>query len=71
MVSLLLEKGHPHARRYPWGMLCDEARIATERENAMLTTRTLLFQAALGTVYGGKKGATRFMETIKRLIDGD
>lgn len=67
-VSLLLDHGHPEARRYPVGMLMDEARLVVQRvNNGHVTTATLLQGAVSGVL--SKKANKEFQKQIKRLLE--
>lgn len=69
-VSLLLANGHASARQYPLGMVQAEAEIVTERINRQMVSESLLMQACVGTVLGGKEGITAYQKMIKGLTDG-
>ena len=56
LVSLLLDHGHPHARRYPLGMLYDEARLVNVRLNRHHVTQASLIQSAVGALLDKKAG---------------
>lgn len=67
-VSLLLEKGHPHAKRYAVSTVHLEADICSKRENRVYKTMASLFYAAgVDVVSGGKV----LPETLKGMEDGE
>lgn len=74
-MSLLLDHGHPHARRYPLGLLFEECQLVNERVNRLLGSQAALNQMAVSTVptMGAKPEATRaagerFTSFIRKLI---
>lgn len=67
-ASLLLANGHPHARRYPLGMLWDESRIVVERINGVLATEAVLLRQAITSVFSDE-GAKGFSDTVSRLTE--
>lgn len=67
-VSLLLDHGHPQARRYPLGYMLDESRLVIRRvNNGHVTTATLLQGAVSGVL--SKKANKEFQKQIKRLLE--
>lgn len=68
-VSLLLDHGHSQARKYPVGMVWDEARIVISRINKEEAGRMTLLQLAAASILS-KKGAALFKKTVKGLING-
>lgn len=69
-MSLLLSEGHTAARHYPLGVLWTEIKIARRRINSAHVTGSLLMQACIGSVLGGKSGATAYNKLIKELSNG-
>lgn len=67
-VSLLLDHGHPAARKYPLGMVWEEALIVTERVNLMVVTQAQLTRMAISASFSNK-GHAHFKEQIKRLVE--
>lgn len=74
-MSLLLDHGHPYARRYPLGLLFEEAQLVTERVNRLLGSQATLNQMAVSTVpsMGVKSDYTRtagerFGNFVRRLM---
>lgn len=70
MTSLLLSEGHPNARRYPVAMVWREAEICRARLNNRHVTESLLMQACIGGILGGKKGSDVYAKMIKDLNRG-
>ncbi len=66
-VNLLLDHGHPEAPAYPIGMVWDEARLVVERLNGLESTRAVLLQMAVSSLFS-KEGGRAFKMTIERLI---
>lgn len=67
-VSLLIEHGHVHARRYPLGMVMDEAKIAVERVNNGYATQAVLLQSAVSGVIS-KKANKEFKKQVDLLLE--
>lgn len=67
-VSLLIDHGHTHARRYPLGMVMDETRIVVQRVNNGYATQAVLLQGAVSGVIS-KKANKGFKEQIDRLLE--
>jgi len=67
-VSLLLEKGHTAARRYPASFAMLEADICRKRENGQYKTLASLVYAAGATIMAG--GDT-LAKTLKELDSGE
>lgn len=65
-VSLLLDHGHPHARRYPVGMVWEEAMLVVERMNREAASDKVLLQLAAGSLLS-KDAGRQFKKTLKEL----
>lgn len=68
-VSLLLDHGHPEARRYPIGIVWDEAELVVERLNGRIATEAVLTQMAVSSVLSEKAGK-QFNKMVKKLSGG-
>lgn len=67
-MSLLLDHGHPHARRYPIGMVWDEATLVVERMNREAASNTALLQLAAGSLLS-KEAGKQLKKTLKELLN--
>lgn len=67
-MSLLLDHGHPHARRYPIGMVWDEATLVVERMNCEAASNTALLQLAAGSLLS-KEAGKQLKKTLKELLN--
>ena len=65
-VSLLLERGHVHARQYPIAVVWSEARIVRQRDAQQLITEATAMHSAIGAVLAGPK---EFEKMLKRISD--
>lgn len=70
----LIANGHTEADGYPLWLVWYRNRLAVERENTLIVTKAIVFQAALGTTAmtteeGGRKAVARFEKLIKGLTD--
>lgn len=65
-MSLLLDHGHPEARRYPLGMLSDEAALVVERLNGQEVTRATLLRLSISAVLS-KEGGRAFDKEISKM----
>lgn len=65
-VSLLLERGHVHARQYPIAVVWSEARIVRQRDAQRLVAEATAMHSAVSAVLAGPK---EFKETLKRISD--
>lgn len=67
-VSLLLDHGHPEARRYTIGMVWDETNLVVDRLNGQEATRAVLLQMAVSSVLS-KEAGKKFDKMIKRMTE--
>lgn len=67
-VSLLLAHGHPFARKYPVGMVWEEATLVVERINREAASNTALLQLAAGSLLS-KEAGKQLKKTLKELLD--
>lgn len=65
-VSLLLAHGHPDARRYPVGLVWDEASMVISRINGMMATEAVLLQTAVSSILS-KESGEHFNKLVKQL----
>ena len=68
---MLLANGHPQARRYTIATIWYEAQLVTERVNSLISTETILMQAAMAMTLNAKAGGKHFKKLLKRLSDGN
>lgn len=65
--------GHSNADDYPIWFLWYQNQLVVERQNALIATQAIVFQAALGTTAmttdGGRKAIAHFQKLIKGLTD--
>ena len=69
-VSLLLEKGHHHARDYPVAVVWSEARIVRQRLAERHKLESSLMQMVIGSVFD-KKAGKALADILKRLDESD
>lgn len=65
-VSLLVSNGHPDAFGYPLGMVADEAKLISDRENSRRVTEAVVMQATISSVLS-KEGGKHFKELLEQL----
>lgn len=65
-MSLLLDHGHPEARKYPIGMLMDESNLVIERQNSATLTEANLLQLAIDGILS-KKQREQFAKLSRKL----
>lgn len=69
-MSLLLEKGHQHARDYPVAVVWSEARIVRQRLAERHKLESSLMQMVIGSVFD-KKAGKQLANIFKRLDESD
>lgn len=67
-ISLLLDHGHPQARRYPLGTVMDEVSLVVHRVNNGHVTQATLLQGAVSGVLS-KKANKEFQKQIAKLLE--
>lgn len=67
-MSLLIEHGHVHARRYPLGMVWVETDLVNRRVNALKADQAVLTQMAVASLFSKADGG-KFKEALKELRD--
>lgn len=65
-VSVLLGNGHPFARRYPLGLLLDEARLVNNRINRHNATSAMTIRMAIASILD-KDAGKEFQKMILEL----
>ena len=75
---MLLDHGHPHAMRYPVGMVFVEASIVAKRIGVQMASQTSLLQMALSTIpnmnvkpAGTKRAAKDLGDLLKEMMNGE
>jgi hypothetical protein len=61
-----MANGHPEARRYPLGLVFDEAAFVEERENTRIVTESVLIQLAAASIMS-KQARSAFTKRLKML----
>lgn len=67
-TSLLLSHGHADAASYPLGFLSDEVALVLDRQNGLMATEAVLFQAA-GSSIMSTKGGDHFKKLLKQMTE--
>lgn len=65
----MIESGHWQARRYPLGMVWEEAQLVVERKNRDAASNTALLHTAAAAVMS-KEGGRALKKILKELTDG-